>query len=130
MPLLPLVLMLTAGLAEAEAVQLRADRLAEFAWRTFDNPSSTSGAGTSPSLALVSVLGLACHTSSVRLGSSQAAAASLGQGWVLSAADKTIRVAGHPEFCLDIDGGKTTPGSADHLLVQQRVDPPGPQPAV
>ena len=32
------------------------------------------------------------------------------QAWVLGP-DKTVRVAAHMEFCLDIDGGLKTPGT-------------------
>jgi hypothetical protein len=100
------------GAAGASAIQ--ADRLAEFAWRTFDNPSFSSVNGTSPViLSMKPVIAHSCHNSysaDRRLNAAQAAAASLGQAWILRA-DKTIRVGPHSEFCLDIDGGKTNAGT-------------------
>lgn len=87
---------------------ITADRLAEFAWRTFTNPASSD---TQPALELAPVTAEPCHSRPEgKLHSEQAAAPSLGQGWTLHA-DKTIRVATHDDFCLDIDGGRTTPGT-------------------
>jgi hypothetical protein len=102
-------LLLSAASSTMQNEQLiTADRLAEFAWRTFVNPSS---ADTPPKLNLAPVVAHRCHT---RPGSNlrpeQAAAPALGQGWTLNA-DKTIRVATHPTFCLDIDGARTTAGT-------------------
>ena len=70
--------------AAAAEELLRADRLAEFAWRTFSNPSSPGGGG-GLSLSSTPVLGFACHTaasapSSGRLEAHQAAAPALGSG--------------------------------------------------
>ena len=89
---------------------IRTDRLAEFSWRTFHNPSSPSGAG--PDLKLDKVVNQPCHTRlpGSRLSTVQASSISLGQGWILGV-DKTIRVAAHTEYCLDIDGASKAPGT-------------------
>ena len=70
------------------------------------------GRRSSSKLELEPVVARACHArSGARLSAAQSAAAALGQGWLLEAADNTIRVAAHSQFCLDIDGAKTTTGT-------------------